>query len=299
MVERKGWAATHAGGVALLLGAVDFLLRRTDLAALLDERRQLRIVFGERLGQRMLGRDADEARAEDRVGARGEHLHLGEAFGQFLRLPDRRKRIEQALALADPVALHDAHLLRPLIERIEARQQLLAILGDLEEPLREFFLLDDGARTPAAAVDDLLVGEHGVIDRVPVHLALLAVDEARFVEGQEQPLLLVIIFGIAGGELARPIERKPDALQLRAHDLDILVGPFARVDALLHGRVLGGQAERVPAERVQHAEALGPLVARDRIAHHIIADMAHMDAPRRIGKHLKHVVFRLALRRPG
>ena len=34
-----------AGIVALLLGAVDFLLRRADLAAFLDERGQLRIIL--------------------------------------------------------------------------------------------------------------------------------------------------------------------------------------------------------------------------------------------------------------
>ena len=79
----EGMGRDDAGVVALLLGAVDLLLRRADLAALLDERRQLRIVLGERLGQRVLGRDADEARAEDRVGPRGEHLDLGEALRQF------------------------------------------------------------------------------------------------------------------------------------------------------------------------------------------------------------------------
>jgi hypothetical protein len=64
------------------------------------------------------------------------------------------------------------------------------------------------------------------------------------------------------------------------------------MDLVLLGGVLGRQAEGVPAHRVQHVEALGALVARDHVAHRIVADMAHMDAPRRIGEHLEHVVFR-------
>ena len=43
---------------------------------------------------------------------------------------------------------------------------------------------------------------------------------------------------------------------------------------------------------MQHVEALRALVARDHVAHRVVAHMAHMDAARRIGKHLEHVVFR-------
>ncbi len=67
----------------------------------------------------------------------------------------------------------------------EPFEQLIGVMRDLEKPLRQLFLLDERAGTPAAAVDHLLIGEHSVIDRVPVHLALLAVNEARLVEGQE------------------------------------------------------------------------------------------------------------------
>ncbi len=114
-----------------------------------------------------------------------------------------------------------------------ACQQILGIVGDLEEPLRQLALLDERARAPAAAVDHLLIGEHGVIDRVPIHLRLLAVDEARAQEVQEQLLLVAVIFRIAGRDLARPVERQADRLQLRAHRGDVVVGPVARDGALL------------------------------------------------------------------
>ena len=55
--------------------------------------------------------------------------------------------------------------------------------------------------------------------------------------------------------------------------------------------VLRRHPESVPSHRMQHVEALGPLVARHHVAHRIIADMAHMDAPGWVGKHLQHVIF--------
>ena len=74
------------------------------------------------------------------------------------------------------------------------------------------------------------------------------------------------------------------------------------MDALGHRGVLGRQAERVPAHRMQHVEALRALVARDHVAERVVAHVAHVDAARRIGEHLEHVVFgpgRIVRRREG
>ena len=60
---------------------------------------------------------------------------------------------------------------------------------------------------------------------------------------------------------------------------------------VLHGGILGRHAERVPAHRVDDVEALGPAVARHHVAHGVVAHVAHVDAPRRIGEHLEDVVF--------
>src|SRR5476651_1202089 len=68
---------------------------------------------------------------------------------------------------------------------------------------------------------------------------------------------------------------------------------------LLDRRVLGGKAERIPAHGMQHVEALGALVARDHVALRVVAHVAHVDASRRIGKHLEHVVFRPGLIHDG
>ena len=175
---------------------------------------------------------------------------------------------------------------------IEARQQIVGIVGDLEKPLGEFALLDRRARAPAAAVDHLLVGEHRLIDRVPIDLRLLARDQARGEEVEEQLLLMLVIARIAGRDLARPVERKPHRLQLRPHGRDIGVGPFRRTGVVLHGGVLGRQSERVPAHRMEDVEPARAPIARHHVAHGVVAHMAHVDAPRRIGEHLEHVIFR-------
>ena len=89
---------------------------------------------------------------------------------------------QEALALADPVPLHDANLVWPFIQGIQTAEQVVGVVGDLEEPLRQFLLLNERAGPPAPAVDHLLVGENGMIDRVPIYLAFLAIDEPRIIE---------------------------------------------------------------------------------------------------------------------
>ena len=172
----------EAGVVALLLRGLDRGDRGADLAAFLDERGERRIAPGGRGGERMVGRDRHEFRAEQRVRARRVDFEF--ARGRFAGERSQRRRVDdetdhQAFRAPDPVALHQAHLFRPAVEAVEAREQIVGIVGDPEEPLGQFALLDHRARAPAAAVDHLLVGEHGVVDRIPVHLRLPPRNEAR------------------------------------------------------------------------------------------------------------------------
>ena len=279
----------EASIIALLFGGLDLGGGGAGALALGDERLERRIARGERLGDRMIGGDRREACAEQRVGARREHLEA---------LVDARRRIElegeaHALRLADPVLLHRPDLFGPLVERGEAFEQVVGEVGDLEEPLAELAPLDQRAGAPAAPVDHLLVGEHGHVDRIPVDRRFLAVDEARRIEIEEQRLLLAVIIGLAGGEFAAPVEREADPLELGAHRRDVGPGPVAGMDLLLHRGIFGGHAERVPAHRVEHFIALHPPVPGEHVAHRVVADMAHMDAPRRIGEHLEDVALRL------
>ena len=85
-----------------------------------------------------------------------------------------REREAHADALADPVGLHRLHALGPAGHLVEVREQLLGVVGDLQVVHRDFALLDRRAGAPADAVDDLLVGEHRLVDRIPVDHAGLA-----------------------------------------------------------------------------------------------------------------------------
>ena len=271
------------GVVAELLGLFDGLFGGAGAAAFGNKGGKLRILLGQFLRQRMIGRQRHETGPEQRIGPGAENIE---------RTPIRQIEGEaQALGFADPVLLHQPDLFRPTLQRIEARQQFLAETGDAEEPLRQLAPFDRRARAPALAVDHLFIGKHGLIDRVPVHIGFAAIDEARFKEIQEQLLLVAVIFGIAGGKLPLPVDRQPHQLQLGAHGGDVGVGPFARIDLLFPRGVFRRQTESIPPHRVQHVEALCPAEARDHIAHGVIAGVPHMNAPRRIGEHFEHIAF--------
>ena len=240
----------------------------------------------------MIGCDRHEGGAED--ACRAASYRPRAHFRRRRATVGQRPADQQAFRTADPVALHQPHFFRPLVEAVQRVQQILREVGDLEEPLRQLALFDQRARAPAASVDHLLVGKHGHVLRIPVDLGGFARHQPLLDEVEEQHLLAVVIVDIAGGELARPVERQAHDLELLAHGGDVLVGPVLRMDLVLHRRVFGRHAEGVPAHRMQHVEPLGALVARHDIAHRVVADMAHMDAPRRIGEHLEHVVFRVA-----
>ena len=186
------------------------------------------------LRQRMIGREREEAGAEQRVGARGEDfdrigrvvaaariLVARQGVGRVGDLPPDLR----ALRFADPVALHGADLVRPAVEAIEGGQQIIAIARDAEEPLLQLALFDDGAGAPAASIDDLFVGQHGVLDRIPVHFRGAAIDEIVRQHLQEDALLLFVIVRLAGGDFLRPVEGQAQRRELVLHRLDVLQRP--------------------------------------------------------------------------
>ena len=164
----------HAGVETFLLRGIDQLLRGAVAFALGDKLGERRVLGRGGDRQRMVGRERHELGAKQRVMARCEDLELD--FAVRRRRGIEGKADEQPLRSADPVALHDAHLFGPAIESLERLQQILGKLCDAEVPLRHLALLDQRARAPAAPVDHLFVGEHGLVDRIPVHLAELALD---------------------------------------------------------------------------------------------------------------------------
>ncbi len=143
----------------------------------------------------MLGGDSQEAHAHQRVRTGGIHAQRGAVtFDLELDL--------EAFRAADPVALHGLHRIRPAVKVLQLVEQFLGVVGDLQEPLRNLALLDQRTGTPSATLDDLLVGQHGLVDGVPVDQAHLPVDQALLEQPGEHQLLPAVIVRAAGCELA-------------------------------------------------------------------------------------------------
>ena len=102
-------------------------------------------------------------------------------------------RTPRAFRAADPFLLHQPDALGPAVERLQRVEQLVAERGDAQKPLRQQPLFDRGAGAPAVPVDDLLVGQDGVLDRVPIDPRFLAVGEAGRKEVEKHLLLVPVI----------------------------------------------------------------------------------------------------------
>ncbi len=244
-------------------------------------------------GHGVLRRHRGEGDAHDRVGAGGEDL---QALLAVVHAPGGLGRVGQhelhAVAAPDPVALHLLHLLGPA-EAVEGIQQLVGVLGDAHVPHRDLALLDQRAGAPAAPVDHLLVGEHGHVHRVPVHQPGLLVDDALLPQAQEEPLVPAVVGGIAGGELARPVERPAHRLALLAHVVDVLARPLRRRDPGGHGGVLRGQPERVPAHGHEDVVALHAHEVVERVVDGVVAHVPHVQLARGVREHRDAVVLGL------
>ena len=110
-------------------------------------------------------------------------------------------------ALERPIQLRCIRTTLGPVDRLQVVEQAVGVVGDAEEPLLQLARLDRRAAAFAATVDDLLVGEHRGVLGAPVDRCLLAVGQAALEEAQEQPLRPAVVARMAGGELARPVDR--------------------------------------------------------------------------------------------
>ncbi len=234
----------------------------------------------------MLGGQDEEGGAEERVGAGGED---GKVEAQLLAAEDDLG----AFGAADPVALHRDHVLGPGLEQLEVGEQALGVLGDLEEPLLEGSLHDQRAAALAAAVDDLLVGQHRSVLRTPVDSGFVTVGEPLLEELQEDPLRPAVVLGRVGRQFARPVDRDAPLAELALEGLDRTLRRHSRRLSGLDRVVLGRQAEGVVAHRVDHLEALAAAEVGDRVADRVALEVADVGLPGGVGQHLQHVGLRL------
>ena len=199
--------------------------------------------------------------------------------------PERHLR---AVRAADPVALHRHDPLGPA-HLLEVVQQPVGVGRDLEEPLLQRARLDLGAAALAAAVDDLLVGQHRLVVGTPVDGRALAVGQAGLVQAQEDPLRPAVVLRLGGRELAVPVDRPSHPLHLAADGGDVRARRGGRVKAGADGSILGRQPERVVPHRVHDPVAVAAPVQRDHVAHRVVLDVPHVQLARGIGQHLEHV----------
>ncbi len=193
---------------------------------------------------------------------------------------------------ADPVALGGDHAVRPgLLQRHHVVQQPLRVVGDLEVPLGQLTLGDLGPAALAAAVDDLLVGQHGLVVGAPVDRAVPAVGQPALAELQEQPLGPPVVLRVARVQPPRPVEADAVPLERLVLGLDVGVGVVRRVCVVADRGVLSRQPERVPAHRVQHLVAAQPPVARDHVVQRGHLGMAHVQVAARVGEHRQRIAL--------
>ena len=270
-----------AGGHALLVHRRHVGFHHRTLLALVDEGQQVGLVQRQPRGQRMLGGNGDEAHAHDGVGARRVHAQqLGLAVDRV-----REAKVD-AEALADPVLLDQTNAVGPAGKAVQrALEQFLGVARDVEVVARDLALFHWRARTPAVAVDHLLVGQHGLVHRIPVDDLRLAVGDALLEHLQEEPLVPLVVGRVAACQLARPVDRQTQRLALALHHADVLVGPRCGGDLALHRGVFCRQAKGVPAHRHQDIEALHALVARKHVVDGVVAHMPHVQPAARVRQH--------------
>ena len=107
---------------------------------------------------------------------------------------------------------------------------------------------------------------------------------------EEDPLRPLEVFRIGRVHLAVPVVAETEHLDLPLEGGDVLRRRLGRMRAGLNGVLLGGQAERVPAHRVEDVEAAHPLVAREDVGGGVAFRMADVQArPARIREHVEDV----------
>src|SRR5690606_5548020 len=92
------------------------------------------------------------------------------------------------------------------------------------------------------------------------------------------PLRPLVVLRIARRELAGPVVRQAELLELALERGDVALRDHARVLARALGAALGGKPEAVPAHHAQHVEAHHALRARDDVGRGVALRVADVEA---------------------
>ena len=148
-----------------------------------------------------------------------------------------------------------------MFQFVQVLQQFFSVIGDFEVIHRDFAFFNQRTRTPATAIFHLFIGQHGLVNWVPVHHAIFLVHNAFFKQFGEEPLFPFVILRRASGDFALPIDGKAQRLQLRFHVINIGIRPCRRCHLVFHRRIFGGQTKRIPAHGLHHIVAIEQFVA--------------------------------------
>ncbi len=223
----------QAGGHALFIHRGHVRFRHFSGAALLNKVGQGWIGRRRLQRKRMTRRYRDIDCAHESVRARGVDRQRLFAVCDF-------ERNFYPFRAADPVALHGFHLLGPTLQLVQIVQERVSVGGNLHKPLRYFLALDLGVTAPAAAVDDLFIGQHRLILRAPIDRGSLFIHQPLLIQAGEKPLLPAVIVRAAGGDFTAPVIAEAQQFELVLHVIDIGVGPRRRRGVVFHRGPFGG-----------------------------------------------------------
>ena len=191
---------------------------------------------------------------------------------------------------ADPVPLHRPDLLGPLPELVEAGEEALGVVRDLQEPLLELALLHGALAALAGAPLGLLVREDRLAGGAPVHGPLLPVGEPLLEHPEEEPLVPAVVLRLARRDFLRPVVEDAPRRELLLHRRDVRERRLARRDAPLDREVLGGEPEGVPAHRAEDRSRPSAEVAVERVRQEVRPRVPDVEAvSRRVREHDEEV----------
>src|SRR5262249_24139038 len=239
----------------------------------------------QRARELVLGREHDIGRAHESIGPRREDSDA--RVGVTVDAKDDLG----ALRTADPSALRRERPLGPVDER-QVLGEPIGVGGNLQHPLSERRAINGMAAALALAVDDFLVGEHGAERGAPVDRHRRLVREPAPEQLQEDPLRPPYIARIGGVDLPRPVVAEAEHLELALECRDVVRrrprGMLPGLDRVL----LGGQAERIPAHRVQHVVAAHAPGARHDIGRGVPLGMTDVQTHAGwVGEHIEDVAL--------
>src|SRR6266516_4562746 len=175
---------------------------------------------------------------------------------------------------AEDVALGGERDLVPAGELGEAAVVLLQVGRYPEEPGRAPDQADLVVAAPAAAVLDLERGERRLAVVAPVDGRVVAVDQPRLEQGDEEPLRPAVLRLVGAVEDAVVVEGEAEAPHLDEHSLAAALDPLGRRLLALDRAHLCRQAEGVEAEAEEDGIAAGAAEARVGVADRVVAGVA-------------------------